>query len=67
MKPILKAPGTNYLKLQYDEPPSNFALKLNMRPYNLVPSGFTAATYDEPAHKRLLQVGRCRLTLSNPR
>ena len=29
MKPKLKPPGTKRLKLQYDEPPSNFAFKFN--------------------------------------
>ena len=33
MKPTLKAPGTKRLKLQYDEPPSNFAFKFISRRY----------------------------------
>jgi hypothetical protein len=33
MKPMLKAPGTKRLKLQYDEPPSNFAFNSNLRRY----------------------------------
>jgi len=31
IKPILKAPGTKRLKLQYDEPLSNFAVEFNLR------------------------------------
>ena len=34
MKPVLKAPGTYLLQLQYDEPPSNFAFKFNLRHYS---------------------------------
>jgi len=33
MKPILKAPGTKHLKPSYDEPPSKFAFKFNLRRY----------------------------------
>ena len=33
IKPTLKAPGTKRLKLQYDEPPSSFALKFKLRRY----------------------------------
>jgi len=31
----LKAPGSERLKLQYDEQPSNFSFKFNLRRYNL--------------------------------
>jgi hypothetical protein len=31
MKPMLEALGTDRLKLQYDEPPLNFAFKFNLR------------------------------------
>jgi len=31
MKSELKAPGTKRLKLYYDDPPSNFAFKFNLR------------------------------------
>jgi len=34
MKPTLKAPGTERLKLKYDEPISNSAFKFNLRRYN---------------------------------
>jgi hypothetical protein len=33
IKPTLKAPGTKRLKLYYDEPPSNFGFKCNLRHY----------------------------------
>ena len=33
LKPKLKPPGTELLKLKYDEPPSNFAFKLYLRRY----------------------------------
>jgi len=33
MDSMLKAPGTKRLKLLYDEPPSNFAFKSNLRRY----------------------------------
>jgi hypothetical protein len=34
MKPMVKAPGTKRLKVEY-EPPSNFAFKFNLRRYIL--------------------------------
>jgi len=33
MEPTLKPPGTERLKLNHDEPPSNFAFKFNLRRY----------------------------------
>jgi len=36
MKPTLKAPATERLKLQYDEPSSNFAFNFNLRRYRPV-------------------------------
>ena len=33
IKPMLKSPGTKRLKLLHDEPPSDFALKFNLRRY----------------------------------
>jgi len=35
MKPMSKPPGTKRLKLHYDDPPSNFAFKFNLRRYSL--------------------------------
>jgi hypothetical protein len=46
-KPVLKAPIVQRLKLQYDEPLSNFAFNFNLCRYVLVER----------------KVGRCRLTL----
>jgi hypothetical protein len=37
MKLTLKAPGTKRLKLDYDEPLSNFAFKFNLRCYTTDP------------------------------
>jgi len=34
VKPRLKAPGSDRLKLYSDEPPSNFAFKLKFRRYS---------------------------------
>jgi hypothetical protein len=59
IKPSLKAPGTQRLKLQYDQMLSEFASKFNLRRY-------TKASETGPATV-LIQVGRCRLTPSNPR
>ena len=36
IKPTLKVPGTERLKLKYDEPPSNLAFKINLRWYTVV-------------------------------
>jgi len=35
IKPTLQAPGTNDLKLKYDEPVSNVAFKFNLRRYTV--------------------------------
>ena len=53
IKPALKAPGINLLKLKYDKPPSNFALKFNLRRYNLDRFVLLAAGS---------KAGRCRFT-----
>jgi hypothetical protein len=39
IKPKLKPPGIERLKLSYDEPPSNFAYKFSFRHYNVPESG----------------------------
>ena len=41
----MKAPGTKRLKLQYDEPPSNFAFKFNLRRYNKAGAATAAKAY----------------------
>ena len=54
MNPKLKLPGTKHLKLKCDALLSTYAFKFNLRRYRTgCPSPST--------------VGRCRLTLSNPR
>jgi hypothetical protein len=35
IKFVLKAPSSERLKLEYDEPPSNFNFKLNLRHYSM--------------------------------
>ena len=68
IKPTLKAPGTTRLKLQYDGPLSKFAFKFNLRQYN--PGEVLAACNTIDSCFSLFdadQIGRCRLTLSNPR
>jgi hypothetical protein len=57
IKPKLKALGTKHSKLQYDELLSNVAFNFNVRRY------IKACTISMDVH----EVGRCRLTLSNPR
>ena len=61
IKPTLEAPGTKHLKLLFDEPPSNFAFKINYCRYMTEQQlfGVSGSDYD--------WVGRCRSTLSIPR
>jgi len=63
MKPALKAPGTKRLKLYYDERPSNFAFKSNLRRYAVAALDVAALLKE---HRAEVKVGRCRLTLSSP-
>ena len=76
IKPTLKAPGTKRLKLKYDEVLSNFAFRFHLRRYTtdgvLVHAFFMHGTGADAAVVAELKaltrvVGRCRLTLSNPR
>jgi hypothetical protein len=60
IKRALKAPGSKRLKLKCDEPLSNFAFNFNLRRYTTVLNTRALCTLDN-------LVGRCRLTLSNPR
>jgi hypothetical protein len=53
IEPKLKLPGTERLKLKWDEPLTIFAFKFNLRRYIM-------------GVERKSAVGRCRLTLSNP-
>ena len=64
IKPTLKPPGTQRLKLKYDEVLSNFAFKFNLRRYNEERAEACTREADE---KRQLKVRWRRLTLSSPR
>jgi hypothetical protein len=75
---MLKAPRTTPSKVKYDEPVSNFAFNFNLRRYNKASAdaakkqAAAAAAADkasaDAARKQAAdKVGRCRLTLSNPR
>jgi len=60
IEPTLTAPGTVRLELEYDAPVSSFAFNFSLRRYTqeaVMPRIISGSTL----------VGRCRLTLSNPR
>ena len=69
-KPPLKAPETKRLTLKYDEPPSNFDFKFNLRRYIKWETFTTtdcAALGNVPGSSDMYfeveaEVGRCRLT-----
>ena len=69
IRPTLKVPGYERLKLSYDGPLSIFAFNLNLRRYT------EASEYADYMAEKLIampamrrnQAGRCRLTLWNPR
>ena len=58
IKPTLKAPGIKLLKLEYDNPLSKFAFKINLRRYSVGPVLLRAF----PTNAVQFLVGRCRLT-----
>ena len=60
MKPTLKAPGTERLKLKYDEPLSNVAFKFNLHRY-------TEDVAGQKTSAAASMVSRCSFTLSYPR
>ena len=62
---MLKPPGTKHLKLRCDEPLLNLGFNFNLRRYNTVVYTLPFITLLLPVDR--FQVGRCRLTLSNPR
>jgi hypothetical protein len=69
MKSKLKRPGTKRLKLEYEELLSNFGFKFWLRRYNLEEQFVMQLSWHAPYSGWLrdyIQVGRCRLTLSNP-
>jgi hypothetical protein len=73
MKPMLEPPGTKRMKLYYDGPSSNFAFIFNSRRYTkdmvaaMRPGSVTVDLASEAGGNIETTVGRCRLTLSNPR
>jgi len=64
IKPTLKASGTKRLNLTYHKLLSSLAFKFNLRRYT---EGFAIQTAPGKWNENILQVGRCRLSLSNPR
>jgi hypothetical protein len=67
MEPTMKATGSKRLKVKYDQLLSNVAFNFNLRRYSV--AGIIAKTCVAPLDRArtMIQVGRCRLTLSNPR
>ena len=72
IKPTLKAPGTERLKLKYDELHSSVAFNFNLRRYSMVITEYntSAASLLAGAHRLAVglklmsfMVGRCTLTL----
>jgi len=71
---MLKAPGINRFKLNYDKLLSNFAFKINLRRYTkanvlvtkLEPAEVHSASSETGAQKGTDMVGRCKLTVSKP-
>ena len=67
IRPTLKAPGTQRFKLKYDQLLSillEFAFKFNLRRYAEAIAQYTESINRDPMNAK---VGRCNLTLSNPR
>ena len=62
-QPLLKAPDFSSMKQKYDEPLSNFAFKISLRPY----VQGTTAVHSFDLSMEVFMVGRRRLTLSHPR
>jgi len=56
-------PWSQRLKLRYDEPLSNLVFEIHLRRYNEDKDEGGMHSADDWLH----EVGRCRLTLSNPR
>ena len=67
IKPTLKAPGTERLRLECDEPLSNFAFKFNLRRYRLEQVRQLLSSGGARKQVASTKVGQCRLTLSNRR
>ena len=74
IKPKFNPPGTKRLKLKYDNSAFNFAFKFNLRRYtkeqmyrNMAEELVGESQRGRDAAERRTKVGRCSLTLSNPR
>jgi len=67
MQLMLKGPGAKRLKLRCDTLLSSFAFNFNLRRYKMEAVGGRLEHETEAVEKLTLKVGRCRLTLSNPR
>jgi hypothetical protein len=61
---MLKPPGTKLLKVKCDILVSTSAFKFNLRRYTSVCGGYASAAANTIV---TVEVGQCRLTLSNPR
>ena len=76
IKPVLKAPGTKRLKLKCGQLLSNFAFNFNLHRYNegvktkldtvLNNANDKTRSVSAGVSGEDAEVGRCRLTLSNP-
>jgi len=51
IKPTLKAPGTERVKLNYEELLSNLGFKFNLRNYNVVPPATGALRVELVLHR----------------
>jgi hypothetical protein len=80
IKPTFKAPGTQHLNLIYNELLSNIGFKFDLRRYTEAASAAATRLTNFPGDEAALRaakeaiaalmdatVGRCTLTLSNPR
>jgi hypothetical protein len=67
MKPVLKAPGTNRLKLKYDDPLSIFAFNFNLRRHILDERAVSRGDQLTARPKRMLPVTSCGAMLLNRR
>ena len=65
IKPTLKAPGTQRLKLKYDKLLSSFAFNFNLRRYNTESDHLFHLNYAVTLFNAS-EVGRCRFTASKP-
>ena len=61
IKPTMKAPGNERLKLKHDEPPSKFAFRLNLRRYFEMHDKLDAAL----SSRQDLPHVRCRMGLQS--